>query len=124
MWEAIQYISSDLTLLAFIVAVASWTYKRSPERALRLIETAEEGNRATLVRSALEVLDIDTARLTNRQLCQLAIELIRARVERFRITAIVVCVLALILAAVSVVAVRGTVGLSTRAPTLSAPIDH
>jgi len=105
MWEAIQYVSSGLALVAFIVAAAAWIFKRNSEQTLRMVETAEEGDRANLVRSALEVVDVDTARLTNRQQYELAIELIRARAERFRITALVVCILAMILAAVSVSAI-------------------
>jgi len=66
-----------------------------------MVETAEEGDRASLVRRALDVVHVDTARLQY----ELAIELIRARAERFRITALVVCIVAMILAAVSVSAI-------------------
>jgi hypothetical protein len=108
MWEAIKYVSSGLTLVAFILAAAAWTYKGTSERTLSLIETAKEVDRSQLIRSALEVVDVDTAGLSNAQRYELTIALIRARAERFRITAAVVCVLALILAAVSVYAISRT----------------
>lgn len=89
MWEAITFVSSGLALVAFILTAVAWIYKGASERTLRLIETAEEVDRGPLVRSALEVVEVDTAGLTNAQKYELAIALIRARAERFRMTATV-----------------------------------
>lgn len=105
MWEAIQYVTTGLTLVAFLVTVIAWAYKSKSEERERLIKTASEDKRADLVRSALEFFDVDTTGLTPEQKYELALAQIHARAQRFRTTSIVVCVLAVILAAVSAYAI-------------------
>lgn len=105
MWEAIQYVTTSLTLVAFLVTVIAWAYKSKSEERERLIKTAAEDKRSDLVRSALEFFDVDTTGLTKQQKYELALAQIHARARRFRITAMVVCVLAVILAAVSAYAI-------------------
>jgi len=105
MWEAIQYVTSGLTLVAFLVMVIAWTYKSKTEERERLIKTASADKRADLVRSALEFFDVDTGGLTKEHKYELALMQIHARAQRFRTTAIVVCVIALILAGVSAYAI-------------------
>lgn len=108
MWEAIQYVTTGLTLIAFLVSVIAWTYKSKSEERERLIKTASEDKRADLVRSALEFFDVDTVGLTKEQKYELALAQIHARAQRFRTTAVVVCVLAIVLAAVSAYAISRT----------------
>lgn len=105
MWEAIQYITTGLTLVAFLVTVIAWTFKSKSEERERLIKAASEDKRADLVRSALEFFDVDTAGLTKEQKYEIALAQIHARAQRFRTTAIVVCVLAVILAGISAYAI-------------------
>lgn len=105
MWEAIQYVTTGLTLVAFLATVIAWAYKSKSEERERLIKTASENERVDLVRSALEFFNIDTSGLTKEQKYELALAQIHARAQRFRTTAIVICVLAVILAVVSVYAI-------------------
>lgn len=108
MWEAIQYVTTGLTLVAFLVTVVAWAYKSKSEERERLIKTASEDKRADLVRSALEFFDVDTTGLTKEQKYELALAQIHARAQRFRTTAITVCVLAVILAVISAYAISQT----------------
>lgn len=105
MWESIQYVTTGLTLVAFLVSVIAWVYKSKSEERERLIKTASEDKRADLVRSALEFFEVDTTGLTQEQKYELALAQIHARAQRFRTTAIVVCVLAVILAVVTAYAI-------------------
>ncbi len=105
MWEAIQYVTTGLTLVAFLVTVIAWAFKSKSEERERLIKAASEDKRADLVRSALEFFEVDTTGLTKEQKYDLALAQIHARAQRFRTTALVVCVLAVILAGVSAFAI-------------------
>lgn len=105
MWEAISYVSSGLTLVAFIVAVAAWLYKSQSEVRGQLIREAAENRRAELVQNALEIFHVETSGLTKEQQSRIALEQIAARTKRFRTVAIVVCFLALVAGGVSVFAI-------------------
>jgi len=96
MWQAIQYVSSGFTLAAFVVAVIAWVSKSKSEERAKLIDLAKEDERAKLVQDALEFFHVETAGLTKAQQYQLAREQIRARAQRFKIVAVVVCIIALL----------------------------
>ena len=59
MWEAIQYVTTGLTLVAFLVTVIAWAFKSKSEERERLIKAASEDKRADLVRSALEFFEVE-----------------------------------------------------------------
>jgi len=101
MWNAIPYVTSGITLVAFIAAIAAWTYKSKLDERQRLIRTAPEGDRGPLVRNALEFLNVDTAELTKQQQYNIALEQIHARAQRFKITAALIGFLAFIAAGVT-----------------------
>jgi hypothetical protein len=96
MWEAIAYVSSGITLVAFIAALIAWSVKWKSEEHERLIRTAKESDRAALVRNALEFLNVDTAGLTQEYQFKLAIEQINLRGQRFKISSAVICFMALV----------------------------
>jgi hypothetical protein len=104
-WEAIGYVSSGVSLVAFVVAVAAWLYKSQSESKERLIQQAAEADRAELVKHTLEFFHVETKGLTKQQQAEVALEQIRARTERFRIVAIVVCFLSVVAGGVSVYAI-------------------
>lgn len=101
MWEAIPYVTSGLTLVAFLAAIAAWACRRVVTRQERLIRTAPDQSRAQLVRDALEFFNVDPAGLTREQQYEIALRQINARAERFRITAIVVIIVTVLGGAVS-----------------------
>ncbi len=105
MWQAISYVTSGLTLLAFAYSVIAWIYKTKSEERERLIRIAKEEQRAELVRNALEFFHVETKGLTKEQQYNLALEQIQSRAQRFRITAAVVCFIALITAIITAFAI-------------------
>lgn len=105
MWKAITYVSSGVTLVAFVVAVSAWLYREKLLQSERLIRTAPEDSRANLVERALEFFPVDTSDLSEHRKTTLALEQIRARAMRFRMTALVVVLVALLAACVVVFAI-------------------
>ncbi len=100
MWSAIRYVTSGLTLTAFLATVVLSIYRRRMQSREKLIELAPGDKRASLVESTLEVFSIDTARLTREQAYTLAVEQIRARAKRYQINAIVLLIIFVISAIV------------------------
>lgn len=98
MWQAIAYVSSGLSLVAFLAAVAAWSFKIKSDERARLILTASESDRASLIRDALEFFHVETSGLTKEQQFKIALEQIRARAERFRWSAGVICFFAVVAA--------------------------
>lgn len=105
MWQAIGLVSSGITLVAFIVAVAAWVYRQHAVRDERLIKAAAEADRAKLVSDALEFFNVDTQKLTKDQRYEIAIEQIRARARRFLIACVVVVIVAFLAVGVATFAI-------------------
>lgn len=102
-WEAIKYVSSGITLLAFIAAVVLAIYRRTLLSRERLIELAPPDKRAQLVKSTLqEFFDVNTDKLSEKHAYDLAIEQIRARSRRYVINALIVLTILLCSAGVTV----------------------
>ncbi|QDT50506.1 hypothetical protein Pan258_45850 [Symmachiella dynata] len=102
MWTAISYVSSGVTLVAFLGAVGAWLYRRKMIQLEKLIGSAPEADRGQLVANALEVFHVDSSGLTKAQQYQLALEQIRGRQVRFQVVAFLIIVLAIIAASVTV----------------------
>jgi hypothetical protein len=104
-WNTIAYVSSGITLVAFIVAAAAWVFRIKALRIERTIRLAPKSKRAALVEGALEFFNIDTRTLTREQKYDLALKQIHERAKRFRITAGVVVIVACLAAGISVFAI-------------------
>jgi len=105
MWKAITYVSSGLTLVAFVAAVAAWVYRSKILERERLIRLAREKDRAKLVENTLQFFSVDTQSLKKDQQYDLAIQQIHAWAARFRTSAIVVVVIAFLTTTVAVFAI-------------------
>lgn len=105
MWKAIAYVSSGVTLVAFIIAVAASIYRNQILKTERVIRLAPEDARAGLVERALEFFSVDTGGLTRNQKYDLAIKQIHARATRFRTTATVVVMITFLAASVTTFAI-------------------
>ena len=104
-WEAIKYVSSGLTLCAFIIAVVSAYLKQQNQEQRKRIEAAPAEDRALLVAKTLEGFHVDTADLSRQQQFEIVMVQIKGRNERYRLLATVVIVLALIGAGLSAYAI-------------------
>ncbi|MDY7013997.1 MAG: N-acetylmuramoyl-L-alanine amidase, partial [Cyanobacteriota bacterium] len=108
MWESIALVSSGITLVAFIGAVAAWLYRARIQQSERLIRTAPLQERTRLVEQALESFRIDASGLTKQQQYNLALVQIKEREIRFRTTAIAIVIIAIVFAVVTVLAIQRT----------------
>jgi hypothetical protein len=106
MWEAIQYVSGWGSLVAFVVAGVATVLSRMIRQRGNLIELAPEASRPELVRNALEWFHVDTSKLSHQAQYDLALRQIEERARRFKYTAIVIVVLAVVLAIAFLVATR------------------
>jgi hypothetical protein len=109
MWQGIQYVTSALSLVAFIAAAASFAIALKSKEKARLIEKANPADRTELIRAELEFFQVDTENLTREKQFQVAMEQIRARSRRFLITSLVVCVLGLAFLALAAYAISSTI---------------
>ncbi len=105
MWEALKYVSSGFTLCAFIVATVVFYLNHRIKEERKRIEAAPAEDRASLVAKTLEVFHVDTAGLSRQQQFDIAMRQINGRIERFRIIATLVVVLALVAAGLSAYAI-------------------
>jgi hypothetical protein len=106
MWQAIQYVTSAATLCAFIVAVIAWVIKKQGESQRKRIELAPESERSELISKSLEFFDADIAGLSRQQQYDIVMKQIAARIERFRIIASVVVILAILGAGLSLLSIK------------------
>jgi hypothetical protein len=100
-WAAIGYVTTGLTLCAFVVAVIAGAYKKYNQEQRLRIESALPQDRADLVSRTLEGLNIDVGNLSKEQQYDIAVRHFSMRIERFRIMASVVVILALISASLA-----------------------
>jgi hypothetical protein len=100
MWRAIQYVTTPITLIAFVVAVSAWLYRARIFERKRLIETAKTEDRAELVLAVLKTYPIPCDNLTRDQKFELLKKLVQQDANRFRTIAIVAVLISILTAAV------------------------
>lgn len=105
MWEAIKNITTGLALVAFVWAGVVTILRHRIQQKERLVLSASQKDRPELVKLALESFHIDTTKLTRDAQYRLLTDRMRADSEKFRTTAIVVCLLACLFAAVAAYAI-------------------
>lgn len=99
---AAQSITTPIALVAFALSVGFYAYKAWLGHRRRVIESIPSAERAELVTKTLQLFGVDTAGLSKQQQYQLALEQIRAREDRFRLGAILIAFLAVLLVGVIV----------------------
>lgn len=104
MWEAIQYVSSAVGLVAFAAAVAYMAYRTRLSREQRLIQTAPPDQRVVMAERVLKDFHVDTSNLTKEQQFTLAIQQLDHRKASSKRNAIVVVIISFIAAIVLIVA--------------------
>jgi ABC-type glycerol-3-phosphate transport system permease component len=105
MWQTVQYVTTGVTLVAFLWAGAVVLLRIRLRERERLISSANPRDRPTLVRDALESFHIPTEKLTRDQQYSALLEQMRRKAERFKITAMIVALVALLFAAVTAYAI-------------------
>ncbi len=92
-WTAVQFVSSGLTLIAFLAAGMLLAYRSRLRHREKLILGASEESRAELVSHVLDSFRLKTGDLSKKDQRELAIHELRARQERFRWTLLAVSAL-------------------------------
>jgi|GEM_PF-4879907 len=108
MWEAIKYVSSGLTLVAFIVAVGVSLYRKQIVEKGKLIRSAADKDRAPLIAKTLEFLEIKINSLTKDQQYKIALVQIEKRARRFAISAWVIITIAILTALIAIISIVKT----------------
>lgn len=97
MWTAIKYVTSGITLIAFICAVAAWLYNLYLHERERLIKSVPESQRAKLVQIVEQtrtLFRIDIAKLSRKHQYELALRQLSEQTKKFQMTAVVILVIA------------------------------
>lgn len=105
MWSAIRYVTSWITLIAFICAVAAWAYRSYLLKRERLIKSVPEGQRARLVEKTFVLFKVDTAKLSPEHQYNLALKQIREQARQFHVTAAAIVVITALAALLTYVAI-------------------
>jgi hypothetical protein len=100
MWRVIQFVTTPITLIAFVIAVSAWLYRIKISSARKLVETANPKDRAELVLATLETYHIRNDNLTPDQKFDLMKKVIQVRANQSRLIALVAVVVAVLTAIV------------------------
>lgn len=133
-WNSIAYVSSAITLVAFLAAIAAWVYRNSLLRTQNLIDKAPKDKKAQLIAQTLESFNPNheelLKKLTKDQLHVLAMRQLQDNATKFKIRAIVVTIIAVLTAAVSIYALSTQAGKTdvpgstpTATPTVSQTVN-
>jgi hypothetical protein len=114
-WHVIQYITSALTLAAFLASLVAWAYRRRLLSRERQIQSAPERDRPKLAQKLaddlhIEVKEIPVADMSTTQRYRLVMEKIRQEERRLYarlLTAVVALALCLVASVWSVTSVNG-----------------
>ena len=97
-----QMVTTPIALVAFALAVGFYAYKAWLAQRRRLIQSVPQADRAEVVAKTLRLFHVDTGGLSRPQQYTLALEQIRAREDRFRLVAMLLAFLGVLLAGVTV----------------------
>jgi Tfp pilus assembly protein PilF len=101
-FSALKYITSGLTLIGFIVAVAARLIRRTVIQRERLIHDATPDQRIQMATVVLERFGIDTKDIGPEQKYELALAQLQARTSRLRTLLVFSVMIALIAAATTI----------------------
>jgi type II secretory pathway component PulL len=89
-WHSFTYVTTGLTLVAFLALLAVGVIRAFMLRQERLIRRAPPDKRAALIKDTIEFFHVNTANLVKDKQYQVAVEQIRARAARWTIGAALV----------------------------------
>jgi hypothetical protein len=82
MWQAIQYVGSGLSLVAFVVAAITYAYLGRLRERAKIISSAPERERLDAIAATGEWFRVDLSGLTNKQKQEIVLAQISARLKR------------------------------------------
>jgi hypothetical protein len=87
MWHAIQFVTSPLTLIAFIVAVSCAVYRARIQRDIRLLEAVPRERREHALTALLGTYNITDDNLTAQQKFVLMKAVMAQKADRLKLAA-------------------------------------
>jgi tetratricopeptide (TPR) repeat protein len=105
MWEALPYVGTGLSLVAFAVAAILLAYRARLAQRAEIIRSAPEQERLEAIATTAEFFRVDVSALTRAQQQDIALTQIRARARRDLLLAGVSSVVAILLAAIAIAAI-------------------
>jgi hypothetical protein len=67
MWQAIQYVGSGLSLIAFIVAAGTYAYLAKLRQRARIISSASEKEKIAAINATADRFQLDLSGLNNKE---------------------------------------------------------
>ncbi|HLO15486.1 MAG TPA: hypothetical protein VK206_11695, partial [Anaerolineales bacterium] len=104
-WKAITYVSSPLTLVAFLAAVVAWVYVSQLKRIENLINSAKDSDRKVLLEGVLDVLRLKVDNLSQSKRFELAAQHLHGRALKLKLAFCAFLVLAIGMLALSAFAI-------------------
>jgi hypothetical protein len=104
-WDAIQYVGTGLSLVAFIVAAILLAYRARLKHRAEIIKSAPEKERVEAIAATAEFFRVDISGLSRAQQQQIVLAQIQARTQRDLLLAGIVLFVALLLAMVALTAI-------------------
>jgi hypothetical protein len=104
-WQAIQYVGSGLSLVAFISAVGLFAYSAYLRSRTRIIQSLPAKDRIDEITTTAAAFRVDTSKLTRQQLEEVILAQIFQRGRRDLLLGIVAVIFAIILGGISILAI-------------------
>lgn len=106
MWNSIQYITTGLTLIGFIVAGTITAFRFYLQHQVNLIKAADENDRAELIKRSAEFFEVNTDNLTKSQQYEVVMLQITSRGKRFSQALALAFAITVVLAILSYFAIK------------------
>src|SRR5215468_12585761 len=107
-WQALQYVGTGLSLVAFAFGALLLAYRARLANRAEIIRSAPEKERLEAIAITAEFFRVDVSRLTRAQQQEIVLTQIHARVRRDLLLAGLSLAVAILLAATAIVAVWST----------------
>src|SRR3981189_834215 len=104
-WQALQYVGTGLSLVAFIVAALLLAYRARLTHRAEVIKSAPEKERLEAIATTAEFFRVDVSGLTRAQQQDIALTQIHARARRDLLLAGVSLAVAILLAGIAMAAI-------------------
>jgi hypothetical protein len=104
-WQALQYVGTGLSLVAFVVAAILLAYRARLTNRAEIINSAPEKERLQAIAATAEFFRVDVSGLSRPQQQDIVLKQIDARARRDLLLAVVTLIVAVLLAIIATVAI-------------------
>ena len=123
MWHILPYITSGVTLVAFLAAVAAWLHRSKLKHDSELIRSAPQDKRDALISAYLGRFEVDTANLTKQQQYDVVVKQIDGRAQRFKWLVVAALTIAILFTTLAIYAIARAMDTSELNRQISTQLD-